>query len=307
MVVDEPTTLGVIDAGAHQLAVSATEQADRTSPVVILLPAMGVPATYYRPFIANLRERGLTVVSIDFRGHGQSRPRAVRGVRFGYQALVDDVDAVVDLVAERYPRAPRFLVGHSLGGQITMLNAAARPDGVHGAAMLASGSVWFRSFPGSRGFKNLIGTQFIAVVSTLLGYWPGWSFGGRQPTGLMRDWARMARTGRWSLTGSTTDYEKALGELRLPLLTVTFDGDELAPPSSTDHLAGKAPRVVRTRRHYSLADAGAEKLGHFGWVYRSAELSRWIGEWISSCDATVEGPAGAVGPNPAGRGGAASG
>ena len=273
--------LGVLDAGAHQLSVRATEQTDPTSPVVILLPAMGVPATYYRAFVENLHRQGMTVVSFDFRGHGESGPQATRGVKFGYQDLVNDAAAVVDLVEQRYPDAPRFLVGHSLGGQITMLYTASHPGRVQGAALLASGSVWFRTFPGSQSVKNLIGTQLIAAMSTVLGYWPGWGFGGRQATGLMCDWARQGRTGRWALQGSTTDYEKALAELRMPLLTVSFDGDELAPPSSMDHLAGKARQAIRTRRHYGLADAGADKLGHFGWVYRSAELSRWIGEWLA--------------------------
>ncbi|GAA2800299.1 alpha/beta fold hydrolase [Saccharopolyspora taberi] len=289
--------LGVIDAGVHQFPVRATEQADPTSPVVILLPAMGVRASYYRPFIENLSRQGLTVVGFDFRGHGENRPRAARGVRFGYQDLVDDVADVVDLVSKHYPDAPRFLVGHSLGGQITMLYTASHPGRVQGAAVLASGSVWWRTFPGAQGVKNLVGTQLIAAMSTLLGYWPGWVFGGRQATGLMCDWARQGRTGRWALDGSTTDYEKALGALRLPLLTVSVDGDEFAPPSSMDHLAGKARQATRTRRHYGLSDAGADKLGHFGWVHRSAELSRWIGDWLAS-SADGVGRLGHVEPEP---------
>lgn len=276
--------LGTVEGGAHRLPIRALRAPDPTAPVVIVLPAMGVPATYYRPFLERMHGRGLNVVSLDLRGQGTAGPRARRGIRFGYQDLIDDTDSVVDLVEREFPQAPRVLLGHSLGGQIALLYAASRPDRVRGVTLLASGSVWFRSFPGARGWKNLLATQFVAALSTALGCWPGerLGFGGRQATGIMRDWARQGRTGSYRLTGSRADYECALRELAVPLLSVSVEGDELAPPSSVDHLAGKAGRSAWTRRHYSCEIAAAAKLGHYAWVYNSGELARWIGEWATA-------------------------
>ncbi|PKW15233.1 alpha/beta fold hydrolase [Saccharopolyspora spinosa] len=276
--------LGHVSAGTHRITVRAVRQEDPGSPLVVLLPAMGVPARYYRPFIADLHRQGLAVVLFDLRGQGESRPRAARGVRFGYQSLIDDVDAVLDLVESALPEAPRFLLGHSLGGQIALLHTARHPNRVHGVALVASGSVWFRSFPGVHKFRTLFVTQAVATVSALLGYWPGerFGFGGRQATDLMHDWARQARTGRYRLNGSTTDYEAALRELRQPLLTVSVAGDGLAPQSSVDHLAAKARRARRTAKHYTRSASGAENLGHFEWVRNGGELSRWISDWIAS-------------------------
>lgn len=285
--VDDPvalSTLGRISAGAHELTVRATTQDDPASPVAILLPAMGVPARYYRQFVRNLHECGLTVVTFDLRGQGEAKPSAARGVRFGYKDLIDDLAEVVDLVDTALPGAPRFLLGHSLGGHVAMLYAAERPERVNGVALLASGSVWFRSFEGSRVWRNLIGTQLVATFSSVAGYWPGhrFGFGGRQPVDVMRDWARQCRTGRYTLKGSRTDYESALRRLRIPVLTVTVEGDDLAPASSVDHLSGKAGKCARTRRHYTPEFAGVDKLGHFRWVRASAPLSRWIADWIKT-------------------------
>ncbi|TDD54000.1 alpha/beta hydrolase family protein [Saccharopolyspora elongata] len=281
--------LGQVSAGAHRLTVRATKQDDPASPVVVLLPAMGVPARYYRPFVADLHAQGLAVVTFDVRGQGESKPSAARGVRFGYQSLIDDVDAVLDLVDAAFPQAPRFLLGHSLGGQIALLHAACRPDRVQGVALVASGSVWFGSFPGMYKLRTLFGTQLVAAASALLGYWPGhrFGFGGRQATDLMQDWARQARTGRYRLNGSTTEYEAALREVRQPLLTVSVAGDRLAPKSSVDHLAAKAGRAPRTDKHYTRAASGAENLGHFNWVRNGGELSRWVRDWIAAVDSSV--------------------
>lgn len=276
--------LGEIEAGAHALTVRAAVQADPASPVAVVLPAMGVPAKYYRPFVRDLHERGLTVVTFDFRGHGDAMPRAERGVRFGYKSLVGDVAAVVELIEAEFPSAPRFLLGHSLGGQIAMLCAAEFPGRVDGVALLASGSVWFRSFEGAQAWRNLLGTQFVAAVSSVLGYWPGrrFGFGGQQPAHLMRDWARQGRTGRYRLRGTRTDYEAALRELRLSVLTVSVEGDHLAPESSVNHLSGKAGHCRRTHLHYTCKHAGTDKLGHFSWVRAGGELSRWIADWITA-------------------------
>lgn len=278
------TVLGTALAGVHRLTVQAFEQDDPTSPVVVLVPAMGVPARYYEPLIRCLHEVGHTVISFDVRGQGQSSPRATRQVRFGYRELIDDLDAVLDLLDSVYPKAPRFLIGHSLGGHLALLHAATRPTRVQGVALLASGSVWFRSFRGGQVLRTLIGSQLIAAVSTLLGYWPGhrFGFGGRQPARVMRDWARQCRTGRFELAGSSIDFEAALRALRLPVLAVSIEDDELAPVPAVDHLSGKARQSVRTRRHYTRASAGADKLGHFAWVRNGSSLSGWISEWITA-------------------------
>ncbi|MFB9567873.1 alpha/beta fold hydrolase [Saccharopolyspora hordei] len=276
--------LGLVPAGPHRIKVRAAQQDDPTSPVVVLVPAMGVPARYYRPFVADLHRQGLTVVTFDLRGQGESTPVASRRVRYGYQSLIDDLDAVLDLVESVLPQAPRFLLGHSLGGQVSLLHAARHQGRVQGVALVASGSVWYRSFPGFGRVRTLVGTQLVAAAATLLGYWPGhrFGFGGRQAASLVQDWARQARTSVYRLNGSATDYEEALREVRLPLLTVTVAGDGLAPRSSVDHLVAKAPHALRTTKHYTRADAGADDLGHFHWVRHGGELSRWVRDWIAT-------------------------
>ncbi|MFC7344035.1 alpha/beta fold hydrolase [Saccharopolyspora griseoalba] len=275
--------IGEVAAGEHRIKVRAALQDDPESPVVVLAPAMGVPAGYYLKFVAHLHRLGLQVVSYDVRGQGETGPRATRGTRFGYQDFVDDLDGVLDVVDQVVPAtAPRFALGHSLGGQITMLHTAAHPGRVRGAVLIASGSVNYRAYPGRlrRYYYNLLGPQAIAALSTLLGCWPGerFGFGGRQATGLMRDWARQGRTARWRLSGSDVDYDAALARLSTPLLTVTVDNDALAPGSAMDDLAGSTP-APRTRRHYSEADAGA-RLDHFKWARNAGELATWIDEWI---------------------------
>src|SRR5690606_40294522 len=59
--------------------------------MVVLWPAMGVPAGYYRPFLTGLRRAGLAVAAVDLRGTGTSTPHPSRASRYGYAELTDDV------------------------------------------------------------------------------------------------------------------------------------------------------------------------------------------------------------------------
>ncbi|MGA4848453.1 alpha/beta fold hydrolase [Streptomyces sp. G5(2025)] len=276
------------------------------APAVLILPAMGTPARFYRRFARHLHDEGLTVLTADLRGQGEATPYATdcgahghgyrtRGHGYrtrdhgygtrdhGYRALVEeDLPAVLKAVrAELGPESPLHLLGHSLGGQLSLLYAAlgAGPD-VDGVALIASGSVWFRAYGPLRAPGLLLGELLIAATATALGRWPGarLGFGGNQPKGVMRDWAHQGLTGRYAAKGSALDYEAALAALDLPVLAVSVEHDTLAPASALDHLLGKVPRARLTRRHYTAREAGA-RLDHFAWTKAGGPLAKQVAAW----------------------------
>ncbi len=75
--------------------------------------------------------RGLRLWSYDLRGHGRSSGR--RGDLLRYRLLLADLDAVVALV--RGEKRPVFLLGHSLGGQITLNYLDRHPRCCQGAVV----------------------------------------------------------------------------------------------------------------------------------------------------------------------------
>jgi predicted alpha/beta hydrolase len=239
------------------------------APLVTVWPAMGVPARWYRLFALALRSHGAQVVVADLRGTGSSTPPPSRESRYRLGDLVDDVGAVQEVVRERYGRRRELLVGHSLGGQAILLHEAlTEQPTVDAIALVAVGLPYFRRYPLRVAAGLLPYSQGIAAVSTVLGVWPGWGFGGRQARGVIQDWAYTARTGRYPLIDGV-DGEAALARVTTPVLAVSVEGDRLTPPSTVDHLVGKLIKAPVTREHYTAAQAGAA-LDHFRWV-RAAE------------------------------------
>jgi predicted alpha/beta hydrolase len=264
-----------VDRGTDRLGLHLYPEPDGVggAPAVVLWPAMGVPARYYRPFAEQLRAAGLSVVVADLRGTGSSTPRPGRASRYGYAELAADVGAVLDDLKPRLDGRPVLLVGHSLGGQACLLHLAFGDPGVAGLALVAVALPYWRLYRWSRR-PVLPYSQAIAGVTALMGYWPGWTFGGRQARGVIRDWAYTARTGRYpTLAGA--DAEAALRRVTTPVLAISIEGDQYTPPSTMDHLAAKLAAAPVVREHYTAALAGAP-LGHFAWVRAGGALAERI-------------------------------
>jgi len=285
-IADAPPATEHLDLGTDRLAVHAYPEPERgpdgseDAPILVLWPAMGVPARYYRHLAATLRERGLGVVVADLRGTGASTPPPSRASRHGLAELVDDVGAVLAHVRTRAPGRKLLLLGHSLGGQAALLHAALRPESeVDGVILVAVGLPYWRAYPGGRKVGVLGFTQAIAGVTALLRVWPGWGFGGVQARGVIRDWGYTARRGRYPrLRGA--DAEAALGRLTTPVLAVSVDDDQFTPFPTVDHLCAKLTAAPVERVHFSADEAGAP-LDHFLWVRASAPLATRIADFVS--------------------------
>ncbi|MFD7639314.1 alpha/beta fold hydrolase [Kitasatospora sp. NPDC059795] len=279
----EPERTRIPVPGAEALAATVTVPEDGAPSAVLLLwPALGVPAGYYAPFCAELAARGVAVVAVDLRGQGESGPVGGRRSRHGYHALASrDFPAVTAQARARFgAEAPLFLLGHSIGGQAALLAAARAPGAVDGLVLVASGTVDFRGFAGVARWRVLASTQLLALIATLWGYWPGHrlGFGGRQPARLMRDWARLGRTGRFAPAGADLDYEQALAALALPVLAVSLPDDRLAPAGAVDHLVGKLRAAKVDRRHHIPAEG--ESADHVRWARSGGSIAELIAGWL---------------------------
>lgn len=260
-----------LDRGPDRLALHVDD--DGTGPVAVMWPAMGTPARYYRPFVAELRRAGLGTVVVDLRGTGASTPRPTRRSRYGYAELTADVAAVLDALKPRLDGRRTVLIGHSLGGQACLLHLAlADTPGVDGLVLVAVGLPWYRLYPGPRAATVAAFTQGIVGVAAALRVWPGWGFGGRQAYGVIRDWGYTARHGRFPRLDGV-DAEAALATVRTPVLAISVDHDQYTPAPTTDHLCAKLLSAPVRRVHLSAVR------DHFAWVRASgpvvAEVARF--------------------------------
>ena len=88
----------------------------------------------YDRFGSALAADGLAAYAIDHRGHGQTAASTGPG-RIGVpggEALVDDLDALIDIATAENPGTPVFLFGHSMGSLIALSYATRHASRLHG-------------------------------------------------------------------------------------------------------------------------------------------------------------------------------
>ncbi|KGN37922.1 alpha/beta hydrolase family protein [Knoellia subterranea] len=270
-----------LPGGGHTTVVGA-DGGGAGDPVVILLPALGVAAGYYGPFVDALAAEGVATLVADFPGQGVSRPVASRRNDFGYAVVSDDVVAATVAVArERYAGRPLAFIGHSFGGQVGAIHLATHESGVAALVLIGSGSPYWRGFP--RRLKLLGQTQLLGAVAQVRGHWPGHrlGFGGRQPRRLMREWARFARRGDLVVERAGVSAEPDFGGVDLPVLAVTLDNDDLAPRGSVDNLVDKLSGA-RVEHRFATRPAGeaGPAFDHFTWARHPGSFAGEIAAWL---------------------------
>ncbi|MFI9401834.1 alpha/beta fold hydrolase [Nocardia sp. NPDC052316] len=262
-------------AGAHRHPVTP----DAPRPVLVIVPGLGVPGGYYEPFAAKLAARGFDMAIGELRGNGDSTPKPSAASTYGYHELVSvDFPAIFQVVRDRFPASTPYLLGHSMGGQFAVMYAARIRGRLGGLILVASGTPYYRGYPGLSSPGILVGTAAASLTANLAGFWPGDRIPaggfGRQSKVLIADWARLARTGRFQPVGADIDYEERISRLKLPVLSITVTGDDLTPPGSAEHLLAKLPKAEVTTWHQP------ESLGHNGWIRENVTTIDQIEKWL---------------------------
>lgn len=263
-------------------ALTVYAASDPAAPVLLIQPAMGVKAGYYDRLAEALQSNGCNVAVAELRAHEAEGGRSPgRDYDFSYDDMLrQDWPQAVAAIKARFPAAPLYLFGHSLGGQISMLYAGQNPDQLAGLVLVAISSVYWKLW----GFGFLLYSQAAVLTARLLGHFPGkvFRFAGREARGVIADWARQARTGDFILGTPRLNHREALAGVTLPVLAVSLQGDFFAPKRATDHLVGKMPQAQLSRHHLDPKAMGIDGVDHFRWARKPEVVVPTILDWLKN-------------------------
>jgi predicted alpha/beta hydrolase len=287
-------TLAVVAADGSRFELLCVAPAGPWQRALYWLPALGVSARHYLPLAEAMAARGIAVVIHEWRGMGSSSRRASRHCNWGYREILqDDLPAAQRVLRVRWPQVTWCIGGHSLGGQIAMLRVALAPADYAGIVLVASGAPYWRQF--RHGW--LLAGMFVLApgLAWLWGYLPGRQirFGGREARGVIADWARSGRSGRFAARGLTVDLEQALAALRRPVLGLPLADDWLAPMPSLQYLLDKTPLAQHSVQALGAQVLGVESAPHYAWMRAPQAVAAHGARWINTLPVPADSTTGA--------------
>jgi alpha-beta hydrolase superfamily lysophospholipase len=213
---------------------------------VCLVHGLGEHCGRYQHVAAALNEAGFAVLACDQRGHGRSAGK--RGAIPSYDALMDDIGLLVEQASQRYPGKPRFLYGHSLGGNEVINYALRRKPALAGVVATS---------PGLRTAFKPPAAQ-LTVGRLMNKVWPAFTMpNGLELAAISRDPAvvdayqqdplvhdrlsarlgiELLESGEWAMAHA--------GEFPVPLLLMHGTADRITSYQASQEFAGKAPNCT---------------------------------------------------------------
>lgn len=253
-----------------------------TEVTAVIASATGVRRSYYDGFARHLAANGVTTVTFDYRGIGDSRRAEIRDEPARMTDWAEkDLDGAIRWARARSPRGRIVLVGHSFGGQA----AGLAPSNGELSGVLGVGAQLgdYRLWPAPRRYGYaLLWHSVVPATTRVFGYLPG-SFGIGQdlPAGVAQQWARWCRQPGYFFHSGHGERERAFARVTGHVLAYGFDDDAFAPPRAVSALLANFTHAHRYRVHRTRREMG-RAVGHFGFFRRAfastlwAEATRWI-------------------------------
>uniref|UniRef100_A0A3Q4BMF5 Serine aminopeptidase S33 domain-containing protein n=1 Tax=Mola mola TaxID=94237 RepID=A0A3Q4BMF5_MOLML len=125
----------IVNADGLHLFCRYWEPSGPPRALVFIAHGAGEHCGPYDEIAQKLKEVSLLVFAHDHVGHGQSEGDRMNIKDF--QFYIRDSLQHIDLMKSRYPDLPVFIMGHSMGGAISILTACERPTDFAGVALIA--------------------------------------------------------------------------------------------------------------------------------------------------------------------------
>ena len=248
---------------------------DHVDPVVLVAPAMAIGSQYYTRLTAGFERVGWTARALPRRGFEAGAPRASRTHDWSYGDEIGDIADAVAQARSLEPARPVLILGHSLGGQLAVGHQLTC-DPADGIITVGACVPHYRHYRFGGVHVAAMGCLAVPALTAACGYLPRPAFGGPGARTLMREWARMARTGRTPFT--------AVEPIATPSLLISMHDDTLAPKRGVDDLARRffEPKCV-VREHLRPDDVpeGVSN-DHIAWARTpSAVVDRTVAWWTT--------------------------
>lgn len=195
-------------------------------------------------------------VAIDLPGHGASE-RLPRNQRVSVQAYADHVHSVLTELRSQ----SNVLIGHSMGGAISMRCCLDHPETIKGLVLIGTGA----KLGVNPAILEGLSSNFERTIREAVG---GWSFAGSTEKNLAEEGVRQMLNCQPDIAladfmaCNEFDIRNSVSSIKVPTLIIVGDQDRLTPAKWSEYLhskiAGSEMRIIKAAGHMVMLEREEE-------------------------------------------------
>lgn len=213
--------LPLLTSDGYRIAATRYSAQGQLKGNLIMAGATGVQQRFYRRFALHACAQGFNVLTLDYRGVGESAPKTLKGFEMSYLDWgFRDLAAAVDFMDDG--RTPLFWVGHSFGGHALGLLPNHRK--ITAAYCFGTGAGWAGWMPRLEALKvRFLWRCILPLIVARKGYmaWSLLGMGDDLPLGVYQDWKRWCAYPHYFFDDpSMESVARLYAEVRMPCIFV---------------------------------------------------------------------------------------
>lgn len=249
---------------------------DNAKALLVIAGATGVPQGFYRKFAEFAVAQQYSVLTLDYRGIGRSKPDTLRGFKMDYLDWAKkDLSAALSYAKSTH--LPIYIIGHSYGGHA--IGLLPDLDDIQGAWTFGTGAGWHGWMPKMEQWRVRLMWHFVGPILTrIYGYlaWNKLGMGEDLPLNVYKQWKHWCSFPNYFFDDpNMPEVQQAFSRAKFPIVAVNSVDDKWAPPASRDAFMRNYNNANLTLETIIPNDHNSQHIGHMGY-FRSHCKSLWL-------------------------------
>ncbi|MBU4538380.1 MAG: alpha/beta hydrolase [Weeksellaceae bacterium] len=259
------------------ISVKIFEPEKSNGKLLLINSATGVKQQVYFSFAKYFAENGYVVITYDYSGIGESKPKKMKGFEASMRSWgTEDFKTVTNFIKADYANHRKFCLGHSVGALILGMNEDA--EIFEKFIFVATQDAYIGHLSFKVGFTAFFGFGVaLPVTVSLLGYFPAHWFGLGEslPKNVALDW-RTLILNRKSTKRLFEKIDKDFSsDLRQKTFVIHAEDDHWVTWKGMESLMNNAyPNLDKTYREIKIAESEKKEIGHINF-FRSFNKNLW--------------------------------
>ena len=264
-------------ASDFPLSIKIFEPEISNGKLLLINSATGVKQQVYFSFAKYFSEKGFTVLTYDYRGINESKPKNLKNFKASMRIWgTEDFKTLTDFIQKSYGDYQKFCLGHSVGALILGMNEDSKI--FEKFIFVGTQDAYIGNLPWKVAITATLGFGIALPVTTkFFGYFPAHHFGLGEslPKGVAYDWRTLILNKKSTsrlFEKIENDYSKTLTQ---KTLIIHAEDDPWVTKKGMESLMNNGyPNLKKTYREVKVSESPKGEIGHINF-FRSFNKNLW--------------------------------